>query len=270
MSLRNLSAGTPEELKSCCAAAYESPWAQLLLGDSFHPGGVELTLYLGEKLELGPGRKLLDVACGRGTSAVALAKQFGCSVSGVDLGEESIEAANALAVSEGVEGLVSFEVGDAERLSADDASFDALICECAFCTFPSKSVAASEFLRVVRPGGSVGISDITRKGQLPPELETLLGWIACLADARPIEEYSSILADAGLLEITAERHDETIEDLAKSVKFKLLGVEVLARVGKGPVPLEEVLEAKRVTKAAAASAKEGILGYALLVGKRAE
>src|SRR5262249_39278041 len=36
------------EIKRCCAAAYQSDWARLLLGDAFHPGGARLTRRLGQ------------------------------------------------------------------------------------------------------------------------------------------------------------------------------------------------------------------------------
>ena len=39
-----------QEVKSCCAALYSSDWARLLLGDSFHPGGLALTERLGTRL----------------------------------------------------------------------------------------------------------------------------------------------------------------------------------------------------------------------------
>jgi ubiquinone/menaquinone biosynthesis C-methylase UbiE len=65
-----------------------------------------------------------------------------------------------------------------------------VICECAFCTFRDKSAAASEFARVLKPGGKVGLSDLTRSGILPAELDGLLAWVACIADARPISEYA--------------------------------------------------------------------------------
>ena len=56
-------------------------------------------------------------------------------------------------------GKVRFHLGDAERLPLPDNTFDALVCECAFCTFPDKATAAAEFARVLRPGGRVGIAD---------------------------------------------------------------------------------------------------------------
>lgn len=259
-----------EHAKSCCAVAYENEWARLLLGDSFHPGGIDLTLHLGRALGLRAGMRVLDVACGRGTSALALASEFGCFVHGVDLGERSITEAREAANAAGLSHLVTFEVGDADRLPVPAASFDRLICECAFCTFPSKGAAALEFRRALRPGGQLGLTDITRTGALPAELQTLLGWVACLADARPVDEYIGFLSSVGFTDFQHEAHDGALSSLASRVKFKLIGVEVLARVGKAPVPLDEVLQAKRITKVAIESIRAGILGYALLVARRGE
>ena len=58
-----------EELKSCCAQLYENDVVQLLLGDSFHPGGLGLTSTLGETLRLTEDSRVLDVASGKGASA---------------------------------------------------------------------------------------------------------------------------------------------------------------------------------------------------------
>src|SRR6516164_1388708 len=56
----------PETLKRCCSAAYETDFARMLLGDSFHPGGLDLTGHLGVLLDLRPGLRILDVASGAG------------------------------------------------------------------------------------------------------------------------------------------------------------------------------------------------------------
>ncbi|HVV43715.1 MAG TPA: methyltransferase domain-containing protein, partial [Bryobacteraceae bacterium] len=184
-------------LKSCCAAAYQSDFARLLLGDSLHPGGQALTARLGERLGLASGMRVLDVASGKGESAVFLAVRFGCHVDGVDFGARNVGEARARAAAAGVSHLVSFVEGDAEQLDFPDAAFDAVICECAFCTFPDKCAAAREFARVLRPSGRLGMSDLTRAGALNPDLEGLLAWIACIADARPAEEYAAYCKDAG-------------------------------------------------------------------------
>jgi len=61
-------------IKQCCANLYESEFAKLLLGDSFHPGGLKLSERLGQLLELGEHSRVLDVASGRGNSALFLAE----------------------------------------------------------------------------------------------------------------------------------------------------------------------------------------------------
>lgn len=66
--------------------------------------------------------------------------------------------------------------------------FDAIVCECAFCTFPSKQIAATEFYRVLKPGGH--LSDLTRCPEPIAGLEGLLSWIAWIGDARPIDRYA--------------------------------------------------------------------------------
>src|SRR5579864_248072 len=126
------------DVKSCCATLYESDLASMLLGDSFHPGGMRLTQRLGEILELRPGMRVLDVASGKGESAIFLARTFGCEVVGIDFGFENVNQAAARGKDAKVSHLVSFRQGDAEKVAFPNASFDALICECAFCTFPDK------------------------------------------------------------------------------------------------------------------------------------
>src|SRR5260370_3326515 len=168
------------QIKTCCATLYESDLTRFLLGDSFHPGGLQLTAQLGRILRLGPASRVLDVACGKGTTTIFLAKEFGCEVFGIDYGEQNVAAARSLAQANQVDSRVQFERGDAESLPFADAAFDAVICECAFCTFPDKVASAREFFRVLPRGGHVGISDPTRERPLPAELDRLLAVLACI------------------------------------------------------------------------------------------
>ena len=73
-----------ETVKQCCARLYESDFAKMLLGDSFHPGGVKLTERLGTLVGLTSQSRVLDIASGKGTSALFLAERFGCEVIGID------------------------------------------------------------------------------------------------------------------------------------------------------------------------------------------
>ncbi len=86
----NMAGVGADEVKACCAAVYASDWARQLLGESFHPGGLALTRRLGMLLDLGPGKRLLDVAAGKGASAIFLAQQFGCEVIGSRCGERRV------------------------------------------------------------------------------------------------------------------------------------------------------------------------------------
>jgi SAM-dependent methyltransferase len=255
------------ELKSCCAALYQSDFARLLLGDSFHPGGLRLTARLGRQLDLRPGMRILDVASGKGESAIFLAKEFGCHVFGVDFGPGNVREAGARAGAAEVAPLVSFVEGDAERLDFPDAGFDAVICECAFCTFPDKRAAAAEFARVLHPGGGIGLSDLTRSGPLPRDLEGLIAWIACIADARRVEEYAGYLEDAGF-EVTAiEPHNDALAEMARSVQGRLLGIELMAGLKKLDLPNADFEQAKEFARAASNAIRQGVLGYSLFIAR---
>jgi len=256
-------------LKSCCAALYESDWVRLLLGDSFHPGGLALTERLGHLLDLQPGQRVLDVAAGQGASALFLAQRFGCQVVGVDYGAGAVQAATARAEAAGLSHRVRFTRGDAEQLRFPDNSFDALICECAFCTFPAKSAAAAEFARVLRPGKRLGLSDLTRSGPLPAALDGLLAWVACIADARPLEEYISYLEAGGLEVENVEAHDPVLAELVKKARTQLLGAQLLVKLNKVELPPGlDLDQAKSLARHAAEAVRTGQLGYALITGRK--
>jgi arsenite methyltransferase len=257
-----------EELKSCCATLYESDFARMLLGDSFHPGGVRLTQLLGEKLKLGHGIRVLDVASGKGESAIFLAQHFGCEVTGIDFGAENVREAQRRAATAGVGHLATFRQGDAEKIDLPDASFDALICECAFCTFPDKNAASREFARLLRPGSGVGLSDLTRSAVLPAELQGLLAWIACIADARPVTEYAQYLTEAGFVAIKIEPHDEALGEMVRDIQGKLLGTELMSKLKKLDLEGIDFTQAKTLARAAADAVRTQTLGYTIVTGQR--
>lgn len=257
------------EVKSCCATAYSSDLAKLLLGDSFHPGGLALTERIGTLLKLGPEDRVLDIASGKGTSAIFLARQFGCQVVGVDYSSDLVGAANKAAEQEGLSHMVSFQVGDAECLPFESSSYSAIVCECAFCTFPSKSVAASEFGRVLEPRGRVGLSDLTRTGEVPPELHSLLAWIACIADAQPLSSYRSYLDGAGLQVTLQEQHNYALKEMVSSIRNKLLGAELLVKLNKLTLPGVDLSEAHTLARATSQAVEEGRFGYAIMVATKA-
>jgi arsenite methyltransferase len=260
----------PVEIKQCCTRLYESEIVSRLLGESFHPGGAALTERLGQLLSLTPRSRVLDAASGKGTSAVLIAQRFGCAVVGVDLSAQNVAHANAEADRLGLAGRVSFRVGDAERLPVDDGSVDAVICECAFCTFPDKQAAASEFARVLRPGGRVGLSDITRVPGPAGELADLMAWVACLADACPADTYAARLTDAGFIHVAAENHDPVLVEMIRSIGSRLFAADILRGLHKIDLEGIDLVAAKRMTKEALVAVNERRLGYALMCAAKPE
>ena len=255
------------ETKACCARSYQSDVVALILGESYHPGGLELTRRLARVLDLRAGQKVLDVASGPGATAFLLAAEFGVEVEGVDLGEQSVATANAKAAANGLDDQVHFTVGDAERLPLDDESVDAVVCECAFCTFPDKATAAAEMARVLKPGGRIGITDVALDpNRLHHELKTLAGWVACLADARPVDQYVELLAGAGLKVTLREAHDDALARMIDQIDARLIAF----RMAK--VPALEGIDfdtARQRTALAAQAVRDGIAGYTLLVAEKA-
>ncbi len=105
-----------------------------------------------ELLDAKPGRRVLDVGCGLGRDAAALAKLVtpGGTVVGVDGSRAMIEEARAK--SSGVVGL-TFEVADIAALPFDDASFDACRVDRVLQHIGDPAKALREMVRVLRPGG---------------------------------------------------------------------------------------------------------------------
>jgi len=255
-------------VKQCCAAFYGSDLARALLGDSFHPGGTRLTRRIGDLLGLTPDSHVLDAAAGRGTSAFSLASAFGCHMTGIDLSEQNIAAARTEAKAQQLRDRVHFQLADAECLPFPDSSFDAIVCECAFCTFPGKDIAAAEFARVLKPGGHVGISDLTRSEAPLPDLEGLLAWIACIGDALPLQNYASVLENAGLFLLTTEVRDDVLAEMVRDVQSRMLGIEIATGLGKLQIPGLDLAEVKRMANAAANAVRQGALGYAILIARK--
>ena len=114
-----------------------------------------------ERLDLGPGMKVLDVACGTGNLAIPAAKA-GATVTGVDIAPNLIESAIERAAAEGVG--AKFEVGDAEALPYEDGTFDVTMTMFGAMFAPRPDVTAAELIRVTKPGGLIAMANWTPEG----------------------------------------------------------------------------------------------------------
>jgi SAM-dependent methyltransferase len=256
------------EVKSCCAAAYGSPAAAFLVGESLHPGGAGLTRRLADAVQLRSGQRVLDVASGRGTTALLLAREYGVAVDGVDLSDASVREATAAARRADRTARVAFQLADAEQLPFDDGTFDALVCECSWCLFPDKAQAAAEFARVLRPGGRLGVADVTvGPAGVPDSLAELPAWIACLAGARTHDGYVGLLTTAGLTVTRVQDHSDALAELVARIQARLKLARAL--VESNAQPETHAVERGLVLAGRAAEAvSRGTLGYCLIVARR--
>jgi arsenite methyltransferase len=242
-----------------------SDLANQLLGTSFHPGGLKLTGRLGTLLHLTPKSRVLDVASGKGVRSVFLAKRFRCHVVGLDYSSQNVTQATELAGVYGLASRVRFDRGDAEHLPFPDASFDAVICECAFCTFQNKSNATREFARVLRTGGRIGLSDFICGEMLPRELDCLFALIACVADAQPIANYVEYLRSANFDVEKVEFHDAALTELVRQIRIKLLRAKNLVALKKLGLPGVDFTSTKQMAQGVLTTVQQGRLGYVILV-----
>ena len=113
------------------------------------------------KLNLKPGERLLDVACGAGQIAIP-ASRGGIDATGVDIASNLIAQARGRAETEGLS--AHFDEGDAEDLLYPDANFDVVSSLVGAMFAPRPDRVAAELLRVCKPGGRIVIGNWTPAG----------------------------------------------------------------------------------------------------------
>jgi SAM-dependent methyltransferase len=119
---------------------------------------------LAESLRILPGEQVLDVACGSGNAAIAAARRAWGNTTGVDFVPALLERGRERAAAERLE--IEFLEGDAQDLPFEDASFDVAMSIYGVMFAPDQEKAASELLRVVKPGGRIGLANWAPDGGL--------------------------------------------------------------------------------------------------------
>jgi len=109
-----------------------------------------------KRLNLQPGMKVLDVACGTGNLALPAAR-VGAVVTGVDIAPNLLKQASENAEREGLR--IQFDEGDAEALPYADDSFDAVVTMFGAMFAPRPDLVAAELKRVCRSGGFIAMAN---------------------------------------------------------------------------------------------------------------
>jgi len=116
---------------------------------------------LAEAVDIRSGERVLDVAAGNGNATLAAARRF-AEVTSTDYVPALLDKGRRRAEAEGL--AVQFQVADAEALPFDDHSFDVVLSTYGVMFAPNQAQAAREMLRVVRPGGRIGLANWTPDG----------------------------------------------------------------------------------------------------------
>ena len=173
---------------------------QAAMGHTKHVGGWSSTQELAQLCNLREGQELLYVGCGAGTAATKIAMEYECRLVGVDLLESMIASAREWAQRRGVAERTEFRVADAQDLPFDDDRFDVLICESVNTFVPDLDQAAREYVRVVKPGGYVGLNEAVWV-ESPPEAGSEVMTALTGQNLRTSEEWRAMLDRAGLVNL---------------------------------------------------------------------
>ena len=112
-----------------------------------------------EQLRINANSSILETASGSGGPALYIAQKFGCTVTGIDINPEGVNAATQKAVSLGLTN-TKFQIADVgTRFPFDDATFDAIVCIDAANHFPDRQHVLKEWSRVLKPGGRLLFTD---------------------------------------------------------------------------------------------------------------
>lgn len=134
-----------------------------------------------EAMDLRAGSTVLDVAAGNGNGSLAAARRW-CDVTSTDYVPALLERGRERAEAERL--VLTFQEADAENLPFGDAHFDHVMSIFGVMFTADHDKAASELLRVCRPGGTIGLANWTPDGFIGQVFKTIGRFVPPPAGAR--------------------------------------------------------------------------------------
>lgn len=164
--------------------------------DQDHYGGTDAVDALARAAGIAATHRVLDVCSGMGGPARWLAHRIGCHVTGLDLTASRVEGARRLTQRVGLATHVDFVQGDATAMPFDDACFDVIVAQEAWCHIPDKAALLGECARVLRHGGHMAFTDIVRLRDPDAATQARLTEGMQMPHLASDAEYRTLLADA--------------------------------------------------------------------------
>lgn len=247
---------------------------QAQVGLTKHLGGLQATKILIEGCSIDGGERVLEIGCGVGATAVYLAREYGCQVSGVDISERMVQRAREHAQRRGVQQLTDFRTADMNKLPFPSNAFDAVFCESVLAFSKDKPKAISEMARVTIPGGFVAINESL---WLQEPSEELIAWfsqdMAAEASTMVFEEWIHLLEGAGLTPISWRKARIVLKDEVRGL-LQRYGLSGLLRSSLRGIAMylqrrdyREFITETRKTGVAPGNPEE-YLGYGIIIAKK--
>ncbi|MEU8246306.1 GNAT family N-acetyltransferase [Nonomuraea sp. NPDC048916] len=170
-------------------------------------GAVRASLGCGDPVavaELRDGETVLDLGSGGGIDVLLSARRVGPHgrAYGLDASTDMLELARANAARAGATN-VEFLHGDIASIPLPDHAVDAVISNCVINLSDDQPGVLAEAFRVLRPGGRLGVSDVVTDGPTDPARRAAAERrVGCVAGSLAVEEYRSLLRQAGFVGIT--------------------------------------------------------------------
>lgn len=191
-----------------------------------HPGGFQATMKLADECRIEKQTLVLDIACGKGTSAIFIAQKYGCRVEGLDISEYLINEARRLAKRKGLSDTVNFRVGDALDLPYSDNEFDVAVSQAMLVLVSDKRKAVQEAKRVVKPGGCAGWLELSWKKHPPKEFrEAVSNEICayCMENVLTYDNWKNLFLDAGFSQVKVVQSSMTMSGMKGMIQDEGLG-----------------------------------------------
>ncbi|MDY6941435.1 MAG: methyltransferase domain-containing protein [Pseudomonadota bacterium] len=174
---------------------------------------------LAERVGITAEDRVLDAGCGVGGSSIWLAREIGCSVTGITLSQQQVDHAATNANKHGVADKVTFERRDFINTGYPDASFDVVWGVESVCHAENKADFIREAFRILKPGGRLVVADFffSRPQYAPEETEILQEWISgwSVQDLEYSGNFRRDLDETGFVDVDMEDATEHVKPSAK-------------------------------------------------------